>query len=173
MKLIKRFDGFRKRDKVERVGFPTQKPIGLYARMIRSSTDENAVVLDPFAGCATTCIAAERLNRRWVGIDIWEKAPEVVVERMNKVGLFAPKNTRRTQKNMQTYLFAEDFHFTSTIPTRTDDNEPAVPHLRVKVRIKEPSGRKMSRAEMYEHLLARILHKKDGKASVIRYNSVT
>ena len=140
-------------DRTEKTGYPTQKPLALYERVIKVSSNKSNIILDPFAGCATTCVAAERLGRQWVGIDIWDKAPEVVVERMNKGGLFAPKNTKRTQENLQTYLFAEDFHFTSELPTRTDDNEPAAPHLRVKVRIKEPSGRKMSRAEMYEHLL--------------------
>ena len=137
----------------ERTGYPTQKPLALYERIIKASSNEDGIVLDPFAGCATTCVAAERLKRQWVGIDIWEKAPEVIVERLNKEGLFAPQRTRRTPKNQQTYLFASDFHFNSKLPVRTDDNEPAAPHLRVKVLIKEPAGPKMSRAEMYEYLL--------------------
>ncbi len=58
----------------ERTGYPTQKPLALYERMIKASSNENDIVLDPFAGCATTCLAAERLNRQWVGIEIWDKA---------------------------------------------------------------------------------------------------
>ncbi|MBF2754320.1 MAG: hypothetical protein ISN29_03555, partial [Gammaproteobacteria bacterium AqS3] len=46
---------------VERVGYPTQKPVALYERIIKASAPEGGIVLDPFAGCATTCVAAERL----------------------------------------------------------------------------------------------------------------
>ena len=110
-------------------------------------------MLDPFAGCATTCVAAERLGRQWVGIDIWEKAPEVVIERLNKEQLFAPKGTKRTSKNQQNYLFAEDFQFTDKLPERTDDGDTAAPFLRVKERVKEPEGPVWSRVKMYEYLL--------------------
>ena len=73
----------------ERIGYPTQKPLPLYERMIRASSNEGDVMLDPFAGCATTCVAAERLQRQWVGIDIWDKAHEIVVARLEKeTGLF-------------------------------------------------------------------------------------
>jgi len=65
--------------------YPTQKPLPLYERMIQASTNEGDIVLDPFAGCATTCVAAERLNRQWIGIDIWEKAHEVVLNRLNRL----------------------------------------------------------------------------------------
>ena len=54
----------------ERVGYPTQKPLALLERIIRASSNEGDVVLDPFAGCATACVAAERLRRQWVGIDL-------------------------------------------------------------------------------------------------------
>lgn len=77
------------RDKKERVGYPTQKPIGLYSRVILSSTQPHAVVFDPFAGCATTCVAAELLERQWVGIDIWDKVHEVVLDRLRREGLLA------------------------------------------------------------------------------------
>ena len=49
----------------ERTGFPTQKPLALYERIIRASSNEGDMVLDPFAGCATTPVAAERLGRQW------------------------------------------------------------------------------------------------------------
>ncbi|MDE0235511.1 MAG: DNA methyltransferase [bacterium] len=54
----------------ERMGYATQKPIALLERIILASTSENATVLDPFAGCATTLEAAHRLGRRWIGVDI-------------------------------------------------------------------------------------------------------
>ena len=54
----------------ERLGYPTQKPRALYERIIKASTNENDIVLDPFAGCGTTIDAAQALNRKWIGIDI-------------------------------------------------------------------------------------------------------
>ena len=62
----------------ERTEYPTQKPIALLHRIIQASTNEGDVVLDPFCGCATTLIAAEFLQRKWVGIDLSEKAAELV-----------------------------------------------------------------------------------------------
>ena len=66
----------------ESTGYPTQKPIELYERVIKASSNEGDIVLDPFAGCATTPVAAERLGRQWVGIDIWEGSYDLVKERM-------------------------------------------------------------------------------------------
>lgn len=54
----------------ERLGYPTQKPEALLERIIRSSSNESDLVLDPFCGCGTTIAAAQKLNRRWIGIDI-------------------------------------------------------------------------------------------------------
>ena len=68
----------------ERIGYPTQKPLKLLDRIIRASSNEGAIVLDPFAGCATACVAAERLGRQWVGIDISEKAADLVQVRIRK-----------------------------------------------------------------------------------------
>ncbi len=68
----------------ERVGYPTQKPIALLRRILKASCPENGVVLDPFCGCATTCVAAEELSRQWVGIDISSKAYDLVKDRMDR-----------------------------------------------------------------------------------------
>ena len=54
----------------ERLGYPTQKPEALLERIIKASSNEGDVVLDPFCGCGTAIAAAEKLNRRWIGIDI-------------------------------------------------------------------------------------------------------
>ena len=51
----------------ERVGYPTQKPLALLERIIKASSQEGDIVLDPFAGCATACVAAEKLHRQWGG----------------------------------------------------------------------------------------------------------
>ena len=73
----------------ERVGYPTQKPISLLERIIKASSNHDDIVLDPFCGCATTCVASERLQRQWIGIDISPKASELVVERIkSEQGLF-------------------------------------------------------------------------------------
>ena len=70
--------------KNERTGYPTQKPLALIERIIRASSKVNDVVLDPFCGCATTCVAAERLERQWMGVDISIKAYELVNKRLTK-----------------------------------------------------------------------------------------
>jgi len=54
----------------EKLGYPTQKPISLLERIVEASSNKNDLVLDPFCGCGTTVAAAEKLNRRWIGIDI-------------------------------------------------------------------------------------------------------
>ncbi len=79
----------------ERVGYPTQKPLGLLTRIIESSSNPGDVVLDPFCGCATACIASEKHGRGWVGIDISAKAFDLVKIRMRKeLGLFSNVNHR-------------------------------------------------------------------------------
>ena len=54
----------------ERTGYPTQKPIELYKRIVAASSNEGDLVLDPFCGCGTTLMASEELNRHWIGIDL-------------------------------------------------------------------------------------------------------
>ena len=64
--------------------YPTEKPVKLLERIIGASSNPGDVVLDPFCGCATTPIAAEGLNRRWIGIDRGVEAYRQVVRRMRK-----------------------------------------------------------------------------------------
>ena len=66
----------------ESIGYPTQKPLALLQRIIQTSSNKNDIVLDPFCGCATTCVAAEQLQRQWVGIDISPRAIELVQTRL-------------------------------------------------------------------------------------------
>ncbi len=68
----------------ERTGYPTQKPVALLERIIKASSNKGDLILDPFCGCATTCLAAERLGRQWIGIDISEEAAELVLDRLKK-----------------------------------------------------------------------------------------
>lgn len=67
----------------ERMGFQTQKPMALLERIIKSCSNEGDWILDPFCGCGTAIIAAERLNRHWVGIDITWLAINLVKGRLN------------------------------------------------------------------------------------------
>lgn len=71
----------------ERTGYPTQKPIKLLERVIRSSSNKGDVVMDPFCGCGTTMVAAERLGRSWVGIDVEPMALSVLRDRFRQGGL--------------------------------------------------------------------------------------
>lgn len=71
----------------ERVGYQTQKPVGLLKRIINASTKAGDVVLDPFCGCGTTIEAAQELGRQWVGIDVTVLAIDVVERRLNRIGL--------------------------------------------------------------------------------------
>ncbi len=68
----------------ERTGYPTQKPLILLDRIIKASSNKDDVILDPFCGCATTCVAAHNLQRRWVGIDISPVARMLVEKRINE-----------------------------------------------------------------------------------------
>jgi DNA modification methylase len=66
----------------ERLGYPTQKPLALLERVITASSNPGDVVLDPFCGCGTAVVAAQKLNRRWIGIDITHLAITVMKERL-------------------------------------------------------------------------------------------
>jgi DNA modification methylase len=66
----------------ERLGYPTQKPEALLERIIRASSDEGDMVLDPFCGCGTAVATAQALNRRWIGIDITHLAIALVRHRL-------------------------------------------------------------------------------------------
>ena len=101
----------------ERTGYPTQKPLSLLERLITASSNEGDVVLDPFCGCATTCIAAERLDRQWIGIDLSALAVRLVEQRArNELGLIGGVQAIAR----------------SDIPKRTD-REPAPPLSESKV----------------------------------------
>jgi DNA modification methylase len=68
----------------ERTGYPTQKPEALLERAIRSSSNEGDLVLDPFCGCGTALAVAERLGRRWIGIDVAPLAVELTRKRLEQ-----------------------------------------------------------------------------------------
>ena len=66
----------------ERLGYPTQKPLALLDRIVKASSNEGDIVLDPFCGCGTAVEAARRLNRRWAGVDISSFAIDLVRQRL-------------------------------------------------------------------------------------------
>ena len=94
----------------ERVGYPTQKPLSLLERIIRASSNESDIILDPFCGCATTCVAADKLSRKWVGIDISPKAVELV--------------NMRLQETMGSLFYHGYVTARTDIPQRTDIDAP-------------------------------------------------
>lgn len=80
----------------ERVGYPTQKPLRLLERIILASSNPGDVVLDPFCGCATACVAAEKLDRQWAGIDLSPVAHALAHQRFqNELGLTSFSVTHR------------------------------------------------------------------------------
>jgi len=68
----------------EVIGYPTQKPEKLLERIIKASSEKGDIILDPFCGCGTTVAVAERLGRRWIGIDITYLAVDVIAKRLKK-----------------------------------------------------------------------------------------
>jgi len=96
----------------ERTGYPTQKPLALLHRIIKASSNEGDIVMDPFCGCATTCVAAQQLGRKWIGIDIEKQAVSILIKRLSDdAGIF------------------KDFINTTIVPQRTDIHriEPIIP----------------------------------------------
>jgi adenine specific DNA methylase Mod len=68
----------------ERTGYATQKPLALLERMIKASSNDGDIVLDPFCGCGTTIEAAERLKRKWIGVDVTHFAISLIEERLKR-----------------------------------------------------------------------------------------
>lgn len=69
----------------ERLGYPTQKPLPLLERIIKAASNENDIVLDAFCGCGTALVAAQNLNRQWIGIDVSPTACRVMAKRLRDV----------------------------------------------------------------------------------------
>lgn len=116
----------------ERTGSPDQKPITLYERIIKASSNEGDLVLDPFCGCATTIIAADNLKRRWIGIDRRVDARYHIITRMMGIN---KKERERIEKfatdkdwlDRQTAKY--EIHYQTEPPVRTDQDVSIVPEL--------------------------------------------
>jgi len=94
----------------ERTGYPTQKPLALLKRVIAASSNDGEMVLDPFCGCATTCVAAEHLGRQWIGIDVSIKAYELVNKRL----------TQEAADPNDLFKYQNEIHLRTNPPKRTD-----------------------------------------------------
>ena len=103
-----------KHNSKQSTGYPTQKPLELLERIIKASSNEGDMILDPFCGCATTCVAAEKFNREWVGIDVSEKAYELVKKRLNAI----PKQLMVPDVSD----YDDEIAFKTSPPKRTDTN---------------------------------------------------
>ena len=102
-----------KKNTKQSTGYPTQKPLKLLERIIKASSNEGDFVLDPFCGCATTCVAAEKLGRKWAGIDVSYKAYELVKQRIKNEVLGKIDYDNNTSKSIE-------INDTTTPPKRTD-----------------------------------------------------
>ena len=124
----------------EDTGYPTQKPLELLDRIIQASCPEGGVVLDPFCGCATTCVSAQRLNRRWIGIDIEDKAVDILQDRLEQMGYNDIDEQGLKLKRAER---GKDFISINTIknpkltPHRTDVVEKDISQPQTKKEIKE------------------------------------
>ncbi|MDE0234780.1 MAG: DNA methyltransferase [bacterium] len=78
--------------KQERRGYQTQKPLTLLERIVSASSHPDDVVFDPFCGCGTTIEAAERLGRRWIGVDISGDAVDEIKDRLEDMGVYSPEH---------------------------------------------------------------------------------
>ena len=76
----------------EYLGYPTQKPITLLERIVAASSNEGDIVLDPFCGCGTAVVAAQKLGRKWIGMDITPIATSLVQKRL--FDAFGAKNQK-------------------------------------------------------------------------------
>ena len=131
----------------ERLGYPTQKPLALLQRIIKASS-RRGVVLDPFCGCATTCIAAESLQRQWIGIDISPKAIELLKLRLK----------RELNITEDTGILGNITHAT-TPPSRTDFIAPRQMHFEGLFGVKDASllsnlsPQELRRFKTHKHVL--------------------
>lgn len=104
----------------ERLGYPTQKPLALLERIIVASSNEGDVVLDPFCGCATTLVAAERHKRQWIGIDLSPMAVKLVRQRLQRERDLALEAGAKGQRPLLPKGFVKEL---DTLPRRTDQGK--------------------------------------------------
>ena len=121
--------------RAEHLGYPTQKPLALYERIIQASSNLGDLVLDPFCGCATTCVAAERLGRQWIGMDISPVTEGLIRQRLED-------NKQLLTDGVPVITV------TPTPPVRTDDGATAASDLVLRAPAVRADWQKLTRAEM-------------------------
>ncbi len=145
----------------ERTGYPDQKPVALYERIVTASSNEGDLVLDPFCGCGTTLVAAGKLGRQFIGIDRNDDAKEMILCSLagtKKADLeIIRKKTRHTDPGwIDRQLANHEAIFTTDPPERTDDlEEETTPGLPTVHRHKE-------RTIFDPHTMKRMLYEKFG-----------
>ena len=128
----------------ERTGYPTQKPLALLERIIKASSNEGDMVLDPFCGCATACVAAERLNRQWIGIDISPSAEDITKLRLGD----------EVDRGADLWNPFQDVIVERDAPIRTDE-------------IEEMPQRRLPSAQLHKHEL---YGRQEGRCNGCRYS---
>ena len=111
------------RSKTENTKYKTQKPLKLLRRIIEVASYPGDMVLDPFCGCATTPIAAEQTGRQWIGMDLWDKAHDMVLERLQRHNLAVPDVEYKGQGDLIPFGHVR---YTQAVPRRDDDMKVAV-----------------------------------------------
>lgn len=148
------WDDIRPASGRERTGSPDQKPLALYERIIKASSNEGDLVLDPFCGCATTIIAANNLKRRWIGIDRRTDARYHIITRLMGIDR---KERERLAKYATDKAWLDkqegryEMHYQTEPPKRTDNGKQTTPELK-QVYSAEPTNL-LSHDEMKEILI--------------------
>jgi site-specific DNA-methyltransferase (adenine-specific) len=101
----------------ERLGYPTQKPVALLERILNASSNPGDIVLDPFCGCGTTVHAAEKLGRRWIGIDVTHLAIGLIEKRLTSMS----RDWAR-KPEWKTHGVPQDIHAARDLAGRGRDN---------------------------------------------------
>jgi hypothetical protein len=102
----------------ERLGYPTQKPEALLERIIKASSNEGDVVLDAYCGCGTTVAVAQRLNRRWIGIDITYQSISLILKRLEDR---YPNDWPAIEANIKLDGVPKDIESAMALANRKDD----------------------------------------------------
>ena len=137
----------------ERTGSPDQKPLALYERIVLASSNPGDLVLDPFAGCATTIMAAQKNERRWIGIDRRPDARFHVVCRMEGIKAKDAEDIRKLPHLtdwLDARLARHEAHFRTEPPARTDEGDTAAPYLAAVYTANEKSA--LTHREMKNYL---------------------
>lgn len=158
----------------ERTGYLTQKPMDLLERIIKASSNEGDIVMDPFCGCGTTVATAQKNNRNWIGVDISKNAIEIIKNRMEGLGEKVeidgiPLNIE-DMKNLPPFDF-EDYicHMTDSIPTKHTGDGGIDGYLKGETPIQIKQSEKVGRKVVDEFETA-IRRRRKNKGHIIAFS---